>query len=415
MHSTPPFERRGGSRRLAALGVALAVLALPLVGAATAANAAADTFSVTSPSEGQTDVPEVFPKTAAIAGEGLTVGNHVDVQYVTGDGTEHTAIYGANTGNDDGSYEVVANFDLLGVGETVVVATVSELTADDEVVASIPLTFTLAVAPNPADPFVVSSPEVGQVVETTTPEFTGTATPGTQIVVLYGARAGSTAEAGTATVGDDGSWSVTTDFSRLEPGSLGTGADVYNYDANGDPIPGVSSPLGVFFTFAEAPVPLIPLTITVDPTTLTASAAAGSGIAVTATGFSPDEQLTLVVTEPDGSELPVADDAPPLFANDEDGSVATTVVVTAAPVGDYTITLTGVRSARTVTTGFAVTADPVTPTTPPTTPATPAPGGGGGSLANTGFELAGGLGLAGMLLLAGGAAAVIVRRRKAKA
>ncbi|MDO9398257.1 MAG: hypothetical protein Q7T71_17055, partial [Herbiconiux sp.] len=227
MHSTPPSDRRRGAR-FAALGVALAVLALPLVGTATAANAAADTFAVTSPTPGQTDVPEAFPKTAAIAGTGLTEGNHVDVQYVTGDGSLHTAIYSESTGDADGAWSVIANFDLLGLGQTEVVATVSELTPDDEEVVSTPLTFSLAVAPNPTDPFTVASPGVGEVVGDPAPEFSGTATPGTTVVVLYGARSGSTAEAGAATVGDDGTYVVATDFSRLEPGSLGTGADVYN-------------------------------------------------------------------------------------------------------------------------------------------------------------------------------------------
>ncbi len=418
MHTTPPPQRRAGAR-LAALGTALAVLALPLVGTATAAHAAADTFAVTSPTEGQTGVPEAFPKTAVIEGAGITAGNHVDVQYVTGDGTEHTAVYTDTMASDDGPWSVVANFDLLGLGQTAVVATVSELTADDEVVASIPLTFTLAVAPNPTDPFVVATPGVGEVVDTATPEFSGTASPGTTIVVLYGARSGSTAEAGTTTVAADGSWSVVTDFSRLEPGSLGTGADVYNLDADGEPLPGIT-PLGVFFTFAEAPVPLIPLTLVVDPQSTTVSAAGSTGVALAATGFSPNEQLTVAVTLPDGSALPVADDAAPVFANDEDGSYAGSIVVASAAVGAYSVTITGVRSERTVSAGFEVVADPVPTPTPTPTPA-PTPGGGGGNgsgggaLANTGFEAAGGLGLGAVLLLLGGAAAVVVRRRKVRA
>jgi LPXTG-motif cell wall-anchored protein len=423
MHTTPP-SRHGARqsarhRRLAALGVAFAVVALPLVGTATAANAAADTFAVTSPTEGQTDVPEAFPKTAVIAGEGLTAGNHVDVKYVTGDGTEQSAVFTDTTG--EGDWEVVANFDQLGLGQTAVEATVSELTPDDELVVSIPLTFSLAVAPNPADPFTVATPGVGEVVETATPEFSGTATPGTTVVILYGARSGSTAEAGVTTVGDDGTWAVETDFSRLEPGSLGTGADVFNYDAEGEPIPGIT-PIGVFFTFAEAPVPLIPLTLTVDPGSSTVTAVGTTGVALAATGFSPNEQLMIAIALPDGSALPVAEDAPLVFANDEDGSYAGVVTVSAAVVGDYTVTITGVRSERTVSSSFAVVADPVP--TPPTPGPTPGGGGsngggdnggGGGSLANTGFDAMGGLGIGAMLLVLGGAAAIMVRRRRVKA
>lgn len=410
MHSTSPSPRRHRSR-LAALGVALAVLALPFVGATTA-HAAADTFTVTSPTEGQTDVPEAFPNTAVIEGSGLTDGNHVDVQYVTGDGTLHTAIYADTTGAGD--WSVIANFDLLGLGETTVVATVSELTPDDAVVLSVPLTFSLAVAPNPADPFTVTSPGVGEVVATATPDFTGTASPGTQIVVLYGARAGSTAEAGTATVDADGTYTVTTDFSRLEPGSLGTGADVYNVDADGQPIPGIDR-LAVFFTFETAPVPLIPLALAADPESSTVSAATSTGIALTAAGFSPNEELTLSIVDAAGTAIVPVDLPLNIYANDEDGSYAGTVVLPAGTTaGDYTVTLTGVRSERTVSAGFAVVADPVTPVTP-VTPGDPGTAGNGdGRLAATGLDGSGFLGLGALLLLAG-AAAVIVRRRVGKA
>lgn len=412
MHTTPPSRRRPGAR-WAALGAGLAVLALPLLGTATAANAAADTFAVTSPTPGQQDVPEAFPNVAQLDGTGLTPGNHVDVQYVSGDGSLQPAVFTEGTGEDDGTWSVYGNFAELGLAQTTVVATVSELTPEDEVVVSIPLTFDLAVAPNPADPFTVVSPAVLDVVDTATPAFTGTATPGTTVVVLYGARSGSTAEAGVATVGEDGTYSVATDFSRLEPGSLGTGADVFNFDANGDPIPGIT-PIGVFFTFADAPVPLIPLALSVDPASTTVSAAGSTGVALTAAGFSPNEQLTVSVTLPDGSALPFAEDAPLVFANDEDGSYTGTVVIASAPVGAYTVTLTGVRSERTVSATFEVVADPVTPTTPATP--VPVPGGtGSGSLANTGFEPVSGLGAAGVLLALGVGAAVLVRRRRVKA
>ncbi|WP_291053981.1 hypothetical protein [Herbiconiux sp.] len=410
MHSTSPSSRRHRSR-LAALGVALGVLALPFVGATTA-YAAADTFTVTSPTPGQTDVPEAFPNTAVVDGTGLTDGNHVDVQYVTGDGTLHTAIYADTTGADE--WSVIANFDLLGVGETTVVATVSELTPDDTVVVTVPLTFSLAVAPNPADPFTVTSPEVGEVVATATPDFTGTATPGTQIVVLYGARSGSTAEAGTATVEADGTYTVPTDFSRLEPGSLGTGADVYNFDSEGQPIPGIDR-LAVFFTFESAPVPLIPLALAVDPASSTVSAATSTGVALTAAGFSPNEELTLSIVDAAGTAIVPVDLPLNIYANDEDGSYAGTVVLPAGTTaGDYTVTLTGVRSERTVSAGFAVVADPVTPVNP-VTPGDPGTAGNGdGRLAATGLDGGGFLGLGALLLLAG-AAAVIVRRRVSKA
>ncbi|MDO9397086.1 MAG: LPXTG cell wall anchor domain-containing protein, partial [Herbiconiux sp.] len=188
-------------------------------------------------------------------------------------------------------------------------------------------------------------------------------------------------------------------------------------DSEGQPLPGIT-PIGVFFTFAEAPVPLIPLALALDPASSTVSAVGSTGVALTAAGFSPNEELTLVVTGPDGVVPPAEDAALNIYANDEDGSYATVLLLPSAAVGDYSVALTGVRSERTITTVFAVTADPVpspTPTPGPTTPPGPAPAGGpGGSLANTGSEAGFGFAAGGLLLLAG-AGVVLMRRRTAKA
>ncbi len=398
---------RSLASRLSIMGAAVLVAAAPVLLMAPAANADAS-FAVTSPSQGQVGVPEYFPNTAQFAGVGLSEGNSVDVQYVTGDGSLHTAIYGGNQRQADGSWTAVANFDLLGAGQTQVVSTVREVDAQGAVVQSRPLTFTLAVAPNPANPFTVTYPGTLQTVDSTTPTFTGTGEPGALVVITYGARSLTTAEAGRGTVDVDGNFSIVTDFSRLEPGA-GTAATggvgaTFTQTLNGQPIPGADS-ISPLFYFAEAPVALIPLTLTVDPTSLTVAdvTSADKGLSLAATGFSPNEGLTVSLVGPDGQAIEISSEG--LFADDEDGSFTDKLTLLGdVATGGYTITLTGDRSARTVSADFTVVANPVTPagTTPGST--------GGRQLAATGFDGAPYGVLAGGLVL-GGLALALIRRR----
>ncbi|MCS5497721.1 hypothetical protein NY547_10785 [Cnuibacter physcomitrellae] len=410
-HST----RRSLSSRLAFIGTAVVLAVVPVLASAAAANAD-DSFAVTTPSQGQVDVPEYLPNTAQFAGAGLSAGNHVDVQYVTGDGSLHTAIYGGNTRADDGSWTAVANFDLLGVGQTQVISTVEEVAADGTVVQSRPLVFTLAVAPNPANPFTVTTPYVTETIDSATPTFTGTGEPGAEIVITYGARSLTTAEAGRGIVGADGTFSIVTDFSRLEPGAGtqaqgGVGA-IFTETLNGEAVPGADQQ-SILFYFAEAPVPLIPLTLTVDPSSLTVADVTDpdKGVAITATGFSPNEGLTATLTGPDGVAVELSG-AGGLFADDEDGSFADRLTLSGDVLtGEYTLTLSGNRSARIISTEFTVVANPVTPVTPGGNGgnAVPAPT-GSGQLANTGFDAAPLGALAGGLLLAGLVVAALRRR-----
>jgi hypothetical protein len=393
------------------IGTAALIAVAPIFVTATAANADAS-FDVTTPSQGQVGVPEYFPNTAQFAGIGLSDGNSVDVQYVTGDGTLHTAIYGGNTRDANGNWSTVANFDLLGTGQTQVVSTVNEVAPDGTVLQSRPLTFSLAVAPNPANPFTVTYPGTGTVVDTATPTFTGTGEPGAEIVITYGARSVTEAEAGRGIVDANGDFAIVTDFSRLEPGSLGTGAVVNQY-LNGEIIPGFDRQ-SIAFTFAEPPVPLIPLTLTVDPTSLTVDNVKNidKGVQLSATGFSPNEGLTITLTGPDGAAVEVSG-AAGVFANVEDGSFADTLTLTGDVLtGSYTVTISGDRSGRSVSATFAVVANPVTPANAGN-PAIPAGAPGSGTLASTGFD---GLtlgSLAGGLLLAGIALAAVRRRATA--
>lgn len=396
------------SQRVALIGTAALIAVAPVFVTATAANAD-DSFAVTSPTPGQTNVAETFPAVVPFTGIGLSEGNHIDVRYVTGDGSVQTAIFGSNLRNADGSWSANANFGQLGVGQTQVVATVQELTDANVVLQTRPLTFTLAIAPNPADPFTVTYPGTGTVVDTPTPTFTGTGQPGADIVIIYGARSVTEAEAGTAVVDLNGNFSVETDFSRLEPGSLGTGAVVYQY-LNGAEIPGADR-LSIAFTFATPPVALIPLSLVIDPTSLTVDnvKSADNGVQLAATGFSPNEGLSITLTGPDGVAVEVAG-ADGVFADVEDGSFVDRLTLTGDVVtGQYTVTITGDRSLRAVSASFTVVANPVTPTTP-AVPVKTAGAPGSGTLANTGFD-GSGLGLLAGGLLLGGIVLAAARRR----
>jgi LPXTG-motif cell wall-anchored protein len=310
------------------------------------------------------------------------------------------------------------------VGQTQVVSTVEEVADDGTVLQSRPLTFTLAVAPNPANPFTVTTPYVTETIDSATPTFTGTGEPGAEIVITYGARSLTTAEAGRGIVDAQGNFSIVTDFSRLEPGAGteaqgGVGA-IFTQTLNGEPVPGADQQ-SILFYFAEAPVPLIPLTLTVDPTSLTVADVtdADKGVEVTATGFSPNEGLTATLTGPDGAVVELSG-AGSLFADDEDGSFADRLTLTGDVLtGDYTLTLSGNRSGRVISTEFTVVANPVTPVTPGGNGGNTVPAGtgtaatGSGQLAKTGVDAAPLGALAGGLLLAGLVVAVLRRRAQA--
>jgi hypothetical protein len=401
--------------KLGAVAVAVGLIGASTLVAAPAAFAD-DSFNVTSPANGSVNVDTTFPNVVPFTGIGLSEGNHVDIQYVTGEGDFHTAIYGGNFREENGNWSTNANFDLVGQGQTVVVAQVQELDEDNVILRSIPFTFTFRFAPKPADPFILESPEQLETVDTINPTFTGTGTIGSTVVVTYSARSLQQAEAGRGLVGLDGRFSIEdTDFSRLEPGSKGgEGVTVTEYLPNGERQPGVD-PISRIIYFEEAPVPLVPVALSATPTSSTVADATSKGVSIAAVGFSPNEEVIVSVTGPDGEIVELADRPLNTYSDVEDGSFADQIVLPAgSAVGTYTVTITSVRSQNEAGDGprvasgtFAVVANPAVPAGGNTGST-----GNGGSLANTGFE-GGAAGGIGALILLVGAAAIVVARRKA--
>ena len=322
-------------------------LALALGGVLLAAGpaSAAAPVTITSPAPGSTyDNSAGLPQVVPITGTGLPTADDLVLTYDIGTGTAAQALFSGTTHNADGSFSVNANFGQLPPGETTVVATVSGAdsqsgVADPEVTPSA-YTFELAVAPNPSFPFTVTSPGTGEVVETTTPVFTGTAQPGSTVTVTYSNKALGNSVAGTDVADTSGAYSAPTTFLDLAPGSLGSGATVTQTNPDAQ-----VGRLSIAFTFAQPPVPAIAQTVTATPDEVTVEQATTTGITVAATGFSPGEEVRTVVTDSDGAAVELADRDLNYYAENDLGAYADTLVFTdtVAP-DDYTITLTGVRS-----------------------------------------------------------------------
>ncbi|WP_148050113.1 LPXTG cell wall anchor domain-containing protein [Frigoribacterium sp. PhB107] len=336
--------RSSARRGLVAAPTALALALGGVLLAAGPASAAAP-VTITSPAPGSTyDNSAGLPQVVPITGTGLPTTDDLVLTYDIGTGTPAQALFSGTTHNDDGSFFVNANFGQLPPGETTVLATVAGADAQsglaDPEVTPLAYTFELAVAPNPASPFTVTYPGTGTVVDTTTPVFTGTAQPGSTVTVTYSNKNLGNSTAGTGIADLAGNYSIPTTFLDLAPGSLGTGANVTQ--SNPDAQVGR---LSVNFTFAQAPVPAIAPTITATPDEVTVDEATTTGVAIAATGFSPGEEITTVVTDSEGAVVELADRALNYYADDTVGAYADTVVFADDVLADdYTITLTGVRS-----------------------------------------------------------------------
>lgn len=170
---------------------------------------AAAQFTLESPLEGETrnDLLNIVH----FVGTG-DVGNTVTVRYFDGRGGVATA--GVATVDQGGRFDVFATFRELPAGQTFA-NTFTRQFAPDGTPASVEIgrTINFAVAPVEATPFAVVSPESGERVATTTPEFTGTGTPGDTVTLRYGGQQLGSYLAGEAIVEDDGTWTVpTTDF-----------------------------------------------------------------------------------------------------------------------------------------------------------------------------------------------------------
>ena len=250
---------------------------------------------------------------------------------------------------------------------TVVGRDENTLEIDPEVIPTT-VTFDLAIAPNPANPFTVTRPVTNSTtpVEDTTPIFAGTGNPGARIEITYGARSLQTGVAAEVVVDAQGNWTTETDFSLLEPGETDGSAIVTEYGTDGAVFPGTSGQR-INFVFPTAPAALIPLALTIEPETLALSAATSTGVGFLAEGFSPNEEITIVVTDSNGGEVVLGATEESFFADDADGSfLGFAILPSTAGTGTYTITVNGVRSGRTVDADFTVVADAVTPGAPGT-------------------------------------------------
>ncbi|AMM21905.1 hypothetical protein AX769_19340 [Frondihabitans sp. PAMC 28766] len=366
---------RSMGRRLAIFGTAAALIVAPAFVAGTAANAA-DPFVITTPTAGETGVAQVAPNVVGFAGTGLPTADDVTVSYVGATGVDTASTGGAH--NDGaGNWTELENFGQLGPGVTAVAATVTVVDAQtgvaDPAYPVQTLDFTLAVAPNALTPFTITNPvsNAGTVVAPGD-AFTGTGTPGDTITIVYGARAGQNLVAGTGTVTTPGgTWSIVPDFSKLEPGQT-DGTAIITETTPAGAVEAGTSPTATNFTFSSAPAPAVPLTLTTDPKSSTLSSATTKGVAFLATGFSPDEQVTIAVKDSTGATVELAPAAAEFFASATDGSFPGFVILpSTAGTGTYTVTVTGVRSGRIATGTFTVVADPVTTTTPTGTGTTP--------------------------------------------
>lgn len=373
--SAPTIERpvvRSLARRVAIFGSAAVLIVAPALVAGTAANAAV-AFAVTTPTQGQTGVAQVFPNVVSFAGTGLPTTDDVTVSYVGATGVD-TASTGGATNDGAGNWTELENFAGLGPGVTAVAATVTVTNAQtgaaDPAYTPQSLDFTLAVAPNPLTPFTITQPvSNARTVVSPGEAFTGTGNPGDTITIVYGARAGQNLVAGTGTVAVDGTWSIVPNFNQLEPGQTDGTAIVTETTPAGAVETG-TSPTATNFTFSPPPAPAIPLTLTTAPKSSTLASATSKGVAFLATGFSPDEQVSITVKDPNGAAVVLPKSAAEFFASAKDGSFLGAVILpTTAGTGTYTVTVTGVRTGRTASGTFTVVANPVTTTT--TTGTTP--------------------------------------------
>ncbi|MFC7431479.1 MULTISPECIES: LPXTG cell wall anchor domain-containing protein [unclassified Agrococcus] len=176
---------------------------------------AATAFTLESPLEGETrnDLLNIVH----FVGTG-DAGNTITVRYFDGRGGLATA--GIGEVSQDGRFDVFATFRELPPGQTFANTFTQQTDPDGQPVSGeIGRTINFTVAPVEAAPFTVISPESGDTVETTSPEFTGTGAPGDTVTLRYSGQQLGSYLAGETTVEADGTWTVpTTDFSMASFG-----------------------------------------------------------------------------------------------------------------------------------------------------------------------------------------------------
>jgi LPXTG-motif cell wall-anchored protein len=213
-------------------------------------------FTLTSPVEGETrnDLLNIVH----FIGTGEP-GNTVYVEYF--DGRGGLARAGETEVRADGTFDVFATFRDLPAGQTFANTFTQQADPEGNLVArEIARNINFAVAPVEATPFTVTSPQQGETVDSITPEFTGTGTPGDTVLLTYGGQGLQTYTAGTATVDADGEWVVpTTDFSKANFGETEIRVSAAAYAPSGELRPGSRF---VDIVLPEAPAEQIDFTLT---------------------------------------------------------------------------------------------------------------------------------------------------------
>jgi hypothetical protein len=214
-------------------------------------------FTLTSPVEGETR--DDFLNIVHFVGTGEP-GNTVYVEYFNGRGGLSRA--GDPTSvRQDGTFDVFATFRDLPAGQTFA-NTFTQQTdaAGNSVAQAIGRNINFAVAPVEATPFIVASPANGENVDSLTPEFRGTGTPGDTVTLTYGGQGLGTYVAGTAVVDVNGDWVVpTTDFSDANFGETEIRVSAEPTQPSGAPRPGGQF---VNIVLPEAPAEQIDFTLT---------------------------------------------------------------------------------------------------------------------------------------------------------
>lgn len=217
---------------------------------------AAAVFTLESPLDGETR--NDFLNIVHFVGTG-NVGNLITVSYF--DGRGGLAVAGTGEVDQDGRFDVFATFRDLPAGQTFAnTFTLQTTPSGDRVSTEISRTINFAVAPVELAPFVVVSPTSGSTVDSLTPAFTGTGAAGDTVTLSYGGQGLGTYIAGTATIDENGEWTVpATDFSDANFGETEIRVSAAATDPAGVERPGARF---VDIVLPEAPAQQIDFTLT---------------------------------------------------------------------------------------------------------------------------------------------------------
>ncbi|BDZ47933.1 hypothetical protein GCM10025867_01740 [Frondihabitans sucicola] len=203
----------------------------------------------------------------------------------------------------------------------------------------------------------MSTPPDGVPSTTTTPVFSGTGTPGSTVEIAYIGAGKKVFTAGSATVGTDGTWTITTSFADLGPGITKAVLTVDELDATGAPVSG-ATPVIRLVSFTRPPVQAQGESIVLTPDYPTVDGASTIGIGLATTGFAADESLVVTVTGPNGKAAVWAGSETAPVA-DADGAFSELITLPAtATGGEYVVTVTGATSKLVLSKKASVLGDP---------------------------------------------------------